>query len=216
MKKVLTIVISIALITALAIGGTLAYLSSNANGTNLENTFTTSTAGSKLAITLDEAKVDPKTGLELTGAKAARITANEYPVIPGATMDKDPTVTVIADSSPCYVFVYVENTAKMNGKDVAATGQIDSNWALVDSTKYPGLYVYSATQDKIVPTSQDNETLPAVFNTITIDPTLNIEDIAEGAEGRINVQAYAYQASANVSYETAKDAVIEHFFPANS
>jgi len=39
MKKVLTIVISIALITALAIGGTLAYLSSNANGTNLENTF---------------------------------------------------------------------------------------------------------------------------------------------------------------------------------
>lgn len=211
MKKVLTIVISIALIAAIAIGGTLAYLSSDANKTELKNTFVTSTAGSKLDITLDEGKVNPDTGLMLTGDNAARVTANAYPVIPGASMDKNPTITVKANSSPCYVFAYVTDTATVNGVDAAEIDAIDPNWTLVDSN-YPGLYVYSSSGNKIVSTLTTDNALPAVFNKITINPALTVVDTAATPAGEINVQAYAYQASGGVTFDMAKAAAIDLFF----
>lgn len=211
MKKVLTIIISIALVAAVAVGGTLAYLSSTASDTELTNTFTTTTPGSKLDITLFEHEVDKDTGRNLTGAEW--VTKNNYPIIPGAIMDKDPTVTVKANSSPCYVFVYVKDDATLNGKNAADIGQINSNWVAVDDDSYPGLYAYKSGD--VVPTSTADEVLPAVFTSITINKDLTVADTAHTPQGEISVKAYAYQASAGVTYDDAKTAAINLFFPAN-
>ena len=209
MKKILTIVISVALVAAIAIGGTLAYLSSTANDTKLTNTFTTSTAGSKLDIKLDEGKVGYLDG-KFTDTGETRVVENSYPIIPGATMDKDPTVTVLADSAPCYVFVYVTDNATVNSKDAATLGTIHSDWTPVAG--YSGLYAYKSGT-KVDTSSTDNK-LPAVFSNITINSALTNADTKATPAGKINVQAYAYQASGDSTYTKAETAAIELFFPA--
>ncbi len=221
MKKILTIVISVALVAAIAIGGTLAYLTSNANGIKLNNTFTTNTSGSNLAITLDEGTISVLDGKFSNNGTSRTAEQQRYPIIPGATMDKDPTIHVAADSSPCYVFSYVTNTATfLNAdnikEDVALNLDIkSSDWTAVDSVKYPGLYVYSGTQaspEKIVP-SISSVTNLTVFTTFTVNGNYSQAYIKSLNDGAINVQAYAHQASGNVTYAVAEAAAIKLFFP---
>ena len=68
-----------------AIGGTLAWLT--AQTTEVNNTFTTSNIG----VSLEE-------------------TTEEYKMIPGWTIGKDPKATVETGSEDCYLFVKVEET----------------------------------------------------------------------------------------------------------
>lgn len=79
----LTVVASVLLLTA-AIGGTMAWLVDNT--APLTNTFTPTTIG----VTLTET------------------TGETYQMVPGATITKDPKVTIKPGSVPCYVFVKVE------------------------------------------------------------------------------------------------------------
>lgn len=205
MKKILTIVISVALVAAIAIGGTLAYLSTDAT---VSNTFTTSHPGSKLAITLDEGVVFETTGL-FTDAGATRITSSTFPIIPGEKMDKDPTVTVAAGSSPCYVFAFVKNTSDLNGKVVASfdTTTLGEGWTAVSGR--PGLYAYSG----IVATSTAPTKLSPLFTKMIVNSALTLADMTKTLNGSLNVQAYAYQASASVTYTMAENAAIALFFP---
>ncbi len=99
-KKVLALVMSAAVVTSIAAAGTLAYLTSQDTAVN---TFTVG----KVAITLDEAKVGPD-GKKLEGEE--RVKENTYEnILPGAELDKDPTVTVEGGSADCYVYVAVRN-----------------------------------------------------------------------------------------------------------
>ena len=111
MKKTLTIVMAMVLVAAVAITGTLAYMSAQADP--VTNTF----KFGNMTITLDESKVD-ENGKIITGA--ARVTENEYKVTPGATVDKDPTVHVKGGSEKCYVYVSVQNNMLIDGKEVAS------------------------------------------------------------------------------------------------
>ena len=95
MKKTLTMILSLALVAALSIAGTLAYLTDKDN--QVTNTFT---VGAGVSINLDEAKVNPD-GTPVDPAE--RVTENTYKLVPGATYTKDPTVTVTGDD--CLVFV---------------------------------------------------------------------------------------------------------------
>lgn len=208
MKKILTIVISVALVAAIAIGGTLAYLSNDAT---VSNTFTTSQPGSKLAITLNEGAVVATSGL-FTDAGATRVTSSQFPIIPGERMDKDPTVTVAADSSPCYVFAFVKNTSDLNGKVVASfdLDTLGEGWTAVSGR--PGLYAYTG----IVATSTTARKLSPLFTKMIVNSDLTLADIASTTKpltGSLNVQAFAYQASASVTYAMAETAAVALFFP---
>lgn len=86
MKKTLTMVLAFALIFALGIGATLAWLTATSG--EVKNTFTTS----DINITLAES---PNLNLKM---------------VPGYTIAKDPKVTVVANSEPCYLFVKVEES----------------------------------------------------------------------------------------------------------
>ena len=86
-------VLAIVLVFAVAVGGTVAYLTSTAN---VKNTFTVGSVNIKL----DEAKVTPD-GKAVTPAE--RVTANDYKLMPGHVYTKDPTVTVLNGSEESYV-----------------------------------------------------------------------------------------------------------------
>lgn len=85
-KKNIAMLVSVVLLLGAAIGGTLAWLTATA--TDVVNTFTPS----NISITLEETKPEGKT------AK----------MIPGATIEKDPKVTVKKDSVACWLFIKVE------------------------------------------------------------------------------------------------------------
>lgn len=92
-KRTVALVLAIVLVFAVAVGGTVAYLTSTAN---VKNTFTVGSVNIKL----DEAKVTPD-GKAVTPAE--RVTANDYKLMPGHAYTKDPTVTVLKGSEESYV-----------------------------------------------------------------------------------------------------------------
>lgn len=92
-KRTVALVLAIVLVFAVAVGGTVAYLTSTAN---VKNTFTVGSVNIKL----DEAKVTPD-GKAVTPAE--RVTANDYKLMPGHVYTKDPTVTVLKGSEESYV-----------------------------------------------------------------------------------------------------------------
>ena len=118
MKKKLTLVVAFVLVFALGVAGTFAYLTSTDTVTN---TFTVG----NVQIKLDEAKANPD-GTLVAGAD--RVDANSYKLLPGHTYNKDPMVTVLADSEPSYVRMLV------------TVSDIDALKAAFPANDYPAFY----------------------------------------------------------------------------
>ena len=106
--KALLMSLCAVLLVAASVLGTMAYLT---DSKDVKNTFTVG----NVAIKLDEAKVD-ENGTQVVdkdGNPVARVTENEYKLLPGHTYTKDPTVTVLAPSVASYVRMKVTfNNAK--------------------------------------------------------------------------------------------------------
>lgn len=96
--KALLMSLCAVLLVAASVLGTMAYLT---DSKDVKNTFTVG----NVAIKLDEAKVD-ENGTQVVdkdGNPVARVTENEYKLLPGHTYVKDPTVTVLTPSVASYV-----------------------------------------------------------------------------------------------------------------
>ena len=96
--KALLMSLCAVLLVAASVLGTMAYLT---DSEEVNNTFTVG----NVAIKLDEAKVD-ENGTQVVdkdGNPVARVTENEYKLLPGHTYVKDPTVTVLTPSVASYV-----------------------------------------------------------------------------------------------------------------
>lgn len=106
--KALLMSLCAVLLVAASVLGTMAYLT---DSKDVKNTFTVG----NVAIKLDEAKVD-ENGTQVVdkdGNPVARVTENEYKLLPGHTYVKDPTVTVLKPSVASYVRMKVTfNNAK--------------------------------------------------------------------------------------------------------
>lgn len=120
--KALVLALCAVLLVVTTVFATMAYLTSTTGV--VKNTFTSG----KVAITLDEADVN-EYGVAIDGA--ARVTANEYKLIPGHEYTKDPTITVSAGSEDCWVFAKVEN-----GLDDIADLDISADWTEVAANVY--------------------------------------------------------------------------------
>ena len=102
-KKILALVLCVAMLAIAIVGGTMAYFTDTHEQTN------TFTAG-KVGISLDEAVVEKDTDEEsetfgdlvATGQRTAA-NPDPYHLYPGMTVTKDPTITVDADSEKAYV-----------------------------------------------------------------------------------------------------------------
>ncbi len=181
-RKILVSLAALALVAAISIGGTLAYLTSTQS---VKNTFTVGNVN----ITLDEAKVneygDPV-------ADAPRVLGNEYKLIPGHTYTKDPTIHVGGLSENCYLFVKVENGLG-DAESTIATQMVNLGWKPVDDQA--GVYAwYGKTTEGAMNATRAIVAAGAnvtVFNTFTFGSQA---DPALYGSAEIVVTAYAIQA----------------------
>lgn len=196
-RKILVSLAALALVAAISIGGTIAYLTST---DKVENSFTVG----KVAITLDESKVDIN-GTAVT--PAARVKANTYKLMPGHPYTKDPTVHVDADSEDSWIFVKVENgisdieAAEATGENAYTpiAKQITNNgWTQLDGKTNIYYKKYTAgTTDKDL----------AVFGNFKIaDNAQDISGWGAAANAKITVTAYAVQADGFTTAKAAWDA----------
>lgn len=121
-KKAMALVLALGLVIGVVAGSSLAWLTHTSG--EIENVFT----DSDINIALSE-------------------TTNNYKMVPGATIAKDPKVTVLKDSEACWLFVKV--TENLGAWDETNTNDkftdylaynIAEGWTAVDATNHPGVY----------------------------------------------------------------------------
>ncbi len=189
MKKTLTIALSMVLVAAIAVTGTLAFLTDKSEV--LINKFTFGDTEVEIA--------EPKWDVAL----AENGVDGAMKVVPGQTVDKDPTITV-KGSEEVYVYAYVNN-ALSEYVTIGATG---ANWTAVDGLT--GLYRYHET---VTPDEGTGTKLQELFTQVTISNTVTEETLAGDnpfTDGTITVQAYVHQA-AEATQSIADAAAIAFF-----
>ena len=182
MKKYLTLVASFVLVAALAVGGTLAYLT--AQSEVITNTFTVGNVN----IALAETKTD-------------------FKMVPGCTIGKDPVVTVEAGSEDSWVFVEVKESDNLD--DFIAYTVDPSNWKELEG--YNDIY-YTFSKDiqndrdiKVLLNNQvtvNSKVTKADMDALVADdPTT--KDVNESTYPTLTFTAYAVQMA---GFDTAKAA----------
>ena len=204
-RKILVSLAALALVAALSIGGTIAYLTST---DKVENTFTVG----NVAIKLDEAKANTDGTLV---PNVDRVKANDYKLLPGHTYNKDPMVTVLKDSETSYIKMTVtfskaneldaifaptgaELTSIFNGYDAA-------NWTYKGNTKNTtdNTRTYEFWYKEAVGAPTADVALDALFDSITVPGTITNEQLATIAGMTITVNAYAIQADGFATADAA-------------
>lgn len=187
MKKKLTLVVSLLLVMALSIGGTIAWLTDTTE--SIENTFTVG----NVKIKLEETDAD----------KDGNLLTNSYKMIPGSDIAKDPTITVEAGSENCWVFV------KVKGNESYAdylTHEMADGWTLVAGET--DVYVYAKEGSNSIAAETEIEVLKndqvTVKGNVTQDMMDKITD-KKTAEPTLTITAYAIQ-SANLKNADDTDA----------
>ncbi len=204
-KKIVALVLTLSLVGAFALAATMAYLTGQTQP--ITNAFTVG----DIEITLTETGW----GEDFKGK-----------IVPGETIAKDPTVTVKANSEPCYLFVYLENTlavAAGTGFDYVTPNIDPSLWAVVGTPAVDSatgatktLYRYIGGTDGIVAASTADQAL-AFFGTVTVPGESFTKESMEALAAKgleMTIQAYAHQ-SANIDLAVAEAAAQAFFFPAS-
>jgi hypothetical protein len=179
-KKMLVILLALTVTMVTAAGGTLAFL----YGTqNVKNTFTYG----DIRIDLEETD----TGLD----PDQNPDTNQYPMLPGQPIHKDPKVTVYAGSLDCWLFV--ELTESWNFADYLAYTVADG-WQPLEGV--PGVFyreVDAKDENQIFPVVKDD--LVYMKESVTLGQLATLTDADYPT---LAIKAYAIQRSADIE-ETA-------------
>lgn len=196
LRKVLLLACSAVLLVCLSVGATLAYLTDTKTVTN---TFTVG----KVEIDLDEAKVDVY-GKAVKPAE--RVKQNSYKLLPAHEYTKDPTVTVKADSEPCYVKMTVTITKSSEldtifGADGANLRNIfkgfdDTKWEYKGNTENTtdNVRVYEFWYKTVVDARTEAKTLEPLFTSIVVPESITNAQLNTISDMTITAKAYAIQA----------------------
>lgn len=178
--KTVSALLAVVLVLVCAIGGTVAWLITQTDP--VTNTFTYG----DINIDLDESGMTPDP--EDDGY------VNEYEMIPGSDIVKDPTITVKAGSEDCYLFVKLE---KSENFDTFMTYEMAEGWtALDDGDGDPNTMVYYR---EVSATDVDVEYGVILEDKVHVKEEVTKEQLneldAEGAENypTLTVTAYAVQ-----------------------
>jgi hypothetical protein len=197
-SKIVIAIISLLSICSFVIGTSVAWLTSKTE--DLVNTFTYG----DINIKLDE--TDTNDGDE-------NINTNEYKMLPGNEITKDPKVTVIANSEDSYLFVKL---TKSENFDNFMTFEIAEGWTLLEGTT--DVYYREVTKsdkDQEFTVLKDNkvkvkeEVTKAMLNELDKEgkkdyPTLTITAYAVQRDGKIEAIDTPAEAWAIASAEEAK------------
>lgn len=201
-KKLLALILSVAVVASIAAAGTLAYLTASADP--VVNTFTVGNIEIDLEEhkLLEDGKLDP----------SVTVPMNEYKrVLPGAELNKDPFVTVKAGSEDCYLYVQVIDGinaavpgAATTDMDVRTAENPDGKWIAVDEAN--GIYRYA----EVVAHDATNNQAFTVFNKVNFAGTLTNEQMKTLDKGIIAIKAFAIQEDNN-TVDTANTEATTHF-----
>lgn len=202
MKKKLLIALAIVLVVAMSVTGTLAYLTANTGA--VTNTFT-------VGKVFDEEDSDTHKNFELlehgiTGKPgeytltAEEVSGNEYTVMPGVNIPKDPFVRV---NSPVGVDVYLF-VEVVDGTGEQLTVTVDSaKWTkLAGVTGTHGGDVYTLASGRLAAGS----TLDATH--ILADDEIAVANATIVNPGRVTFYGYLIQAA---GFTSAEDAAVTGF-----
>lgn len=167
-KKSLALLLAIALVVVGAVAGTVAWLTDRTAA--VKNTFTTSDITIELKDT----------------------TGENYKMIPGWNIAKDPKVTVKQGSEACYLFVKLQKSANF---DTFMTYAMADGWtALPDTTDVYYREVAAANADTTFEVLQGNQV--TVKGTVT---KAQMNGLTEATYPILTVTAYASQLQKNAN-----------------
>ena len=209
-NKIMLSVISGLLVAAVAVGGTLAYLSDKSN--MVTNTFNVGAGYEEdddghVGLWLDEVDIaKPRSRTEI---------GNEYEDLqPGSIVEKDPTFHLTAGSTDSYVFAQVTGVDEMIAagyyftveepeKLVDPASAFNEKWVKVSEGKgFNGLYIYKDGDDGIV---SGGEAMEAMFNWVKLGSDVDNDEFAAIKPSAVDIRCVAVQA-ANL---TDKEAQVE-------
>lgn len=180
-SKMFVMMLALVLVFGCAVGGTIAWLTDKTD--SVVNTFTYG----DINIELFEHNYDA-TKNELGTTEVKKV--EDYKIIPGVDLPKDPTVRVKANSEACWLFVKVEESGTfVNGK---VTYSVDNGWKKGDGEKIPANVYYR----EVAATGVN----PASFgilsgNKVTVSDSLTKDDIKNltNTHPTLTFTAYAVQ-----------------------
>ena len=201
-KSKMAAVIAVLLVCVLAVGGTIAYLTTHSK---LTNSFTVGNIGP-----IDPEKPGPGPDGPEIDKDESKLNGNLYEphwvadskLMPGNTVAKDPYVGVGPGSEACDVYVYVTNEMENNQMMYFA---MNEGWSAVEADKITvgpktyytgGLFKYNVGLDASNVKDKNVWTDKALFDNVLVSKDANIEDFVakKGATGRtITVQAFLHQ-----------------------
>lgn len=176
--KALVALLALVLVIGCSLGGTLAWLTDKTDA--VTNTFTVG----DINITLDET------------------TGNDYKILPGVNILKDPKVTVLKDSEACWLFVKVEKSANWPNF-TEEDGALKVNYGIAEgwTELESGVYyrqVYASDEDQSFTILKDNQVTVSEnltkteVNSIITKPQLTFTAYAVQKEG-VNTAAEAWK-----------------------
>ena len=205
-KRMMALVLCVALVAVAAVGATMAYFTDTREVTN---TFTVGNVNIKL----DETEVT-EDGVPV--ANADRVTKNTYKLIPGHTYVKDPTITVVKGSEECYVRAIVTiNKAQVLDAIFAPNGGVNLSTILtgtdMEKWDYKGVTkdadndarIYTLWYKETVKAVDSDVKLPALFEKLVVPKEMTNQNLASLKNFEIKVEANAIQAD---GFKDATDA----------
>lgn len=190
--KVIAALLAVVLLVGATIGGTIAWLTASTE--KVENTFTVG----NIDITLTE-------------------TTEDYKMIPGYTIDKDPVVTVLKNSEDCWVFVKVEESNDL--KDYIQYEVDSSNWTKLEGEEGVWYTKYESRDDTDIGIKVLQNNQVQVLDTVTKEMMDALDGVdADGktdtadakaeiaARPKLTFTAYAvqYYSSNNTPFDVAE------------
>ncbi len=183
----------LAVLAVVSIGGTVAYLTSSP--APVVNTFTVG----DVDITLTETKYNCKdeNGNDSYADAPAEGVDNSYPMVPGKTYKKDPTVTVVTPTTniPVYLFVKFEELGNASTYlEYTSLLSESKDWTPGDGTKIPANVWYRTVDPTVTPLSWELLAKDANGYTITVNSnTVTEETMAAASNAKLKYTAYAIQ-----------------------
>lgn len=174
-SKLFVMMLALVLVFGCAVGGTIAWLTAKTDP--VVNTFTYGDINIELTETKPEGK--------------------QAKIIPGVDIEKDPKVTVKANSEACWLFVEVKEEGTFVADKV--TYSVADGWTQGNDTDIPA-NVYYREVDAV---TADTDFYVLKGNKVTVSNSLTKEDITNITQPKLTFTAYAVQKDGIANAATA-------------
>lgn len=190
-KKAIVAVVALVLVLCCAMGGTLAWLVDST--TEVKNTFTYG----DINISLWEHELN-EDGLTLSADVFTGEEQTGFKMIPGNKIEKDPTVTVKADSEASWLFVKI---VESNNFDDFMTYGVASGWTQLTVDAEGNAITDLIYYREVAATTADTDFAVLANDSVSVKETVTKDMLKDGVfvAPTLSFTAYAVQRDANIT-----------------